>query len=162
MTTSSSSSTTDSRTLADWEVLLPEAPQPVAAYLPAKRAGNLLYTAGVLPLVNGQLLHTGRVGQEVTLEQATEAARQCVLNALAVAKAELGSLSRIKNVVKVVGFVMGTQAFYQHPQVINGASLALAEILGDTVGTHARSAVGVYNLPLQSPVEIEFIFEVAD
>jgi enamine deaminase RidA (YjgF/YER057c/UK114 family) len=148
------------RTLSDWEALLPEVPAPLASYIPARRTGDFLYTAGVLPMVNGTLMLSGRVGQSVTVEQAAEAARQCVLNALAIAKAELGSLSQIKRVVKVVGFVMGTEDFAQHPQVINGASNALVEILGESVGVHARSAVGVYNLPLQSPVEIEFVFEV--
>lgn len=148
--------------LADWEALLPQAPKPVASYIPARRTGNLVYTAGVLPLQNGELLYSGRVGSEVSVEEAQAAARQCVLNALAILKAELGSLSRIKQVVKVVGFVMGAEGFVGQPQVINGASDALSEILGAVVGQHARSAVGVYALPLNAPVEIEFIVEVQD
>jgi enamine deaminase RidA (YjgF/YER057c/UK114 family) len=151
---------TTQKTLTQWEAELPEAPAPVAAYIPARREGNLIFTSGMLPMVNGEMKYTGRVGSEVTVEEAQAAARLCIMNALSVIKAQIGSLSNITRVVKVVGFVCGTETFAQHPQVINGASNALTEVLGMEVGQHARSAVGVYNLPLNSPVEVEIIVAV--
>lgn len=152
--------TTTAKTLAEWEAELPEAPAPVAAYIPARREGNLIFTSGMLPMLNGEMKYTGRVGKELTVEQAQQAARLCVLNALSVIKAQVGSLANITRVVKVVGFVCGTEEFNQHPQVINGASNTLTEVLGMEVGQHARSAVGVYNLPLHSPVEVEITVAV--
>lgn len=153
-------STSTSKTLAEWDTELHEVPKPVASYIPCRRVGNLLFTSGMLPMKDGELLFKGRVGDAVSLEDAQEAARQCILNGLSAIKSEVGSLGKIKQVVKVVGFVMGTPDFYNQPAVINGASHALTEILGLKVGQHARSAVGVANLPLEAPVEIELIVEV--
>jgi enamine deaminase RidA (YjgF/YER057c/UK114 family) len=148
------------KTLAEWDTELPEVPKPVASYIPCRRVGNLIFTSGMLPMKNGELLFKGRVGDSVSLEDAQEAARQCILNGLSAIKSEVGSLSEIKQVVKVVGFVMGSADFYNQPAVINGASHTLTEVLGLEVGQHARSAVGVANLPLEAPVEIELIVEV--
>jgi enamine deaminase RidA (YjgF/YER057c/UK114 family) len=148
-------SPTSTKTLAEWEAELPEAPAPVASYIPARQEGNLVFTSGMLPMKDGQLVVQGRVGETVSVEAAQEAARLCVMNALSVIKAQAGSLEAIAKVIKVVGFVACTADCTQQPQVINGASNALTEILGMDVGQHARSAVGVYALPLGAPVEVE-------
>ena len=137
---------------------LPEVAKPAGSYLPAITSGNLVFTAGQIPLVEGKLAATGKVGSEIELEQAQELARICILNGLAAVKSEIGDLQRIKKIVKIVGFVSSDPKFTQQPQVINGASDLLAEIFGE-VGRHARSAVGVAVLPLDVPVEIELIVE---
>lgn len=141
-------------------IALPSVAKPVAAYVPAVVSGNLVYTSGQLPLVAGELSITGKVGAEVSAEDAKALARTCVLNGLAAVDAEIGSLDRITRVVKVVGFVASDPSFTGQPGVINGASELLGEIFGD-IGAHARSAVGVAALPLDTPVEIEFVFEFA-
>ncbi|MBL5974671.1 MAG: RidA family protein [Candidatus Leucobacter sulfamidivorax] len=138
---------------------VPDVAAPVAAYVPALRRGNLVYTAGQLPFVEGELPATGKVGAEVTPEQAEDLARQCALNGLAAARGVLGSLDRITQVVKVTAFVASDPSFTGQPAVANGASLFLGRVFGDT-GIHVRSAVGVAVLPLDAPVEIEFVFEV--
>lgn len=140
---------------------VPEVAAPVAAYVPALRRGNLVYTSGQLPFVEGALPTTGKVGAEVTAEQAEDLARQCALNALAATRGVLGSLDKVTQVVKVTAFVASDPAFTGQPGVANGASLFLGKVFGDT-GIHVRSAVGVAVLPLDSPVEVEVIFEVAD
>jgi enamine deaminase RidA (YjgF/YER057c/UK114 family) len=139
---------------------LPEVAKPAGAYVPAVTTGHLVFTAGQLPFVAGALRGTGKVGAEVTAEDAKDFARTCVLNALAAVAGVIGSLDRINKVVKVVGFVASDPAFTGQPGVINGASELLGEIFGDA-GAHARSAVGVAVLPLDAPVEIEFVFEFA-
>ncbi|MGW2306841.1 RidA family protein [Actinomadura luteofluorescens] len=139
---------------------LPEAVPPVASYVPTARTGSLVYTAGQIPLVKGELGATGKVGAEVSAEEAARQARICALNAIAALKAEVGELSRIVRIVKVVGFVASAPDFHGQPQVINGASDLLAEVFGDA-GRHARSAVGVAVLPRDVPVEVELIAEVA-
>lgn len=139
---------------------LPEVVAPLASYVPTARTGSLVYTAGQLPMVKGELPVTGKVGAEVTPEQAAELARTCALNAIAAIKAEVGDLSKVKRIVKVVGFVASASDFYGQPQVINGASDLLGEVFGDA-GRHARSAVGVSVLPRNAPVEVELIVEVA-
>ena len=139
---------------------LPAVAKPAGAYVPAVTTGHLVFTAGQLPFVAGVLRGTGKVGAEVTAEDAKDFARTCVLNALAAVGGVIGSLDRINRVVKVVGFVASDPAFTGQPGVINGASELLGEIFGD-VGAHARSAVGVAVLPLDAPVEIEFVFEFA-
>ncbi len=139
---------------------LPEAPRPVAAYIPCVRTGSLLFVSGQLPFAAKQLLATGPVPSETTIEQAQEAGKQCVLNALAIAKAELGSLERIQRVVRLGVFVQSDNGFTQQPQVANGASEFVQLLFGDS-GKHARAAIGVNALPLNASVEIEFIFEVA-
>ncbi|MCW2946440.1 MAG: Endoribonuclease [Actinoallomurus sp.] len=138
---------------------VPEVVAPVAAYVPAARSGALVYTSGQVPIVDGELVATGKVGAEVDPERAAQLARTCALNAIAALRAEVGELSRVRRIVKVVGFVASAPDFYGQPQVINGASELLGEIFGDA-GKHARSAVGVAVLPLDAPVEVELIAEV--
>jgi len=149
--------------LAELGLTLPPVAAPVAAYIPAVVTGSLVFTSGQLPFVGGVLPAAGKVGTgeaHVSAEKAKELAAICVLNGLAAAKTVIGSLDRITRVVKVVGFVASDPAFTGQPGVINGASELLGEIFGDA-GVHARSAVGLTVLPLDSPVEIEFIFEFA-
>ncbi|MEQ1737940.1 MAG: RidA family protein, partial [Rhodoglobus sp.] len=134
--------------------------KPVAAYIPAVASGSLVFTSGQLPMVDGALPATGKVGSEVDADAAKQLARVCVLNGLAAARTAIGSLDRITRVVKVVGFVASDPSFSGQPGVINGASELLGEIFGEA-GVHARSAVGVAVLPLDAPVEIEFVFEFA-
>ena len=151
--------TVDER-LASLGLELPAVAKPAGAYVPAITAGNLVFTAGQLPTTAGVLPATGKVGAAVTAEDAKQYARICVLNGLAAAQSAIGSLDRIVKVVKVVGFVSSDPSFSGQPGVINGASELLGEIFGDA-GAHARSAVGVAVLPLDAPVEIEFVFEFA-
>jgi enamine deaminase RidA (YjgF/YER057c/UK114 family) len=152
--------TTVDERLAALGLELPAVAKPAGAYVPAITSGNLVFTAGQLPSTAGVLPATGKVGAEVTPEDAKQYARVCVLNGLAAAQSVIGSLDRIVKVVKVVGFVSSDPAFSGQPGVINGASELLGEIFGDA-GQHARSAVGVAVLPLDAPVEIEFVFEFA-
>ena len=137
---------------------LPEVATPAGAYVPAVISGNLVFTAGQIPLVDGKLMAEGRLGAEITAEQGKEIAQRCALNAIAAVKSVLGDLERVKKVVKVVGFVASTPDFTAQPGVVNGASELLQAAFGD-VGIHARSAVGVAVLPLNSPVEVELIVE---
>ncbi len=139
---------------------LPEAPKPVATYVPAVRTGNLLFLSGVLPMRNGQLAFVGKLGREVSLADGVEAAKVAILNALAIAKQELGSLDRITRVVKVVGHVASAEGFTDQPQVLNGASDLLVAIFGE-VGRHARVATGAAELPRRAAVEIEVILAVS-
>jgi len=141
------------------KLLLPEAPKPVAAYIPAKQTGNLVFTAGQLPMVNGELISKGLLGQDVEIDEANKAARICTLNALAAIKGVIGDLDRIKQIVRVVGYVASVPTFTQQPAVVNGASELLLEIFGEN-GKHARSAVGMAVLPLNASVEIELTVEV--
>lgn len=145
--------------LAELGLAVPEVAKPVAAYVPAARSGNHVFTSGQLPMRDGTLMATGKVGGEVTAEEAYECARQCALNALAAIRAEIGELSRIKRIVKVVAFVASTPDFTGQPGVANGASELFGDVFGDA-GRHARSAVGVPVLPLDSPVEVELLVEV--
>ncbi len=145
--------------LAEMGLAVPDVAKPVAAYVPAVRTGSYVYTSGQLPMRDGQLMRTGKVGGEVSQEDAAECARQCGLNALAAVRAEIGELSAVKRVVKVVAFVASTPDFTAQPQVANGVSEMLGEIFGDA-GRHARSAVGVPVLPLDAPVEVELVVEV--
>lgn len=138
---------------------LPEVPSPAGSYVPAVRSGDLVFTAGQVPFRDGKLAFAGKVGAAVSLEEAQEAARICALNALAAAAEAAGGLENIARIVKVVGFVASAQGFNQQPQVVNGASDLLGEVFGDA-GLHARSAVGVAELPLDAPVEVELVAEV--
>ena len=138
---------------------LPPVPQPAGSYVPATRAGTLVFTAGQVPFEGGELARTGKVGDAVTLQEAKEAARLCALNALAAAAAEAGGLNNISRIVKVTGFVASAQGFNGQPQVLNGASDLLGEVFGEA-GLHARSAVGVAELPLDAPVEVELVVEL--
>jgi enamine deaminase RidA (YjgF/YER057c/UK114 family) len=146
--------------LAELGLKLPEVAKPIAAYVPAVRTGDLVYTSGQLPLREGALIATGKVGDAVTPEVASECAQQCALNALAAVKAEIGDLGNVKRIVKAVAFIASTPDFTGQPQVANGASELFGQIFGET-GAHARSAVGVPVLPLDAPVEIELIVEVS-
>jgi enamine deaminase RidA (YjgF/YER057c/UK114 family) len=145
--------------LAELGLTVPEVSKPVAAYVPAVRTGNYVFTSGQLPMREGQLITTGKVGGEVTAEEAVECARQCALNAIAAVHAEVGDLSNIKRIVKVVAFVASTPDFTGQPGVANGASELFGAVFGDA-GQHARSAVGVPVLPLDAPVEVELLVEV--
>ena len=146
--------------LAELNLTLPIAAMPVGAYVPAVRTGNLVFTAGQLPLVNGEIPHIGKVGGAVTPEQAKEMATACVLNALAAVEL-VAPVDSIVKVVRVVGYVNGVPGFIAAPGVVNGASEVLIHIFGDANGKHARSAIGVAELPLNAPVEIELTVEVA-
>jgi enamine deaminase RidA (YjgF/YER057c/UK114 family) len=152
-----------SSALAQLGIELPSVVPPVAAYVPAKAHGDLVFTAGQLPMVSGALPATGKVGDGpglIPAEDAQAYARQCALNALAAAAAAVGGVDRLTGVVKVVGFVASVPDFTGQPGVINGASEVLGEIFGEA-GRHARSAVGVTALPLDSPVEVEVVFSHA-
>ena len=140
-------------------VVIPEAPKPVAAYVPAKQVGKLVFTAGQLPMVNGELISIGLLGQDVEIEEANKAARICTINALAAIKGLIGDLDQIQQIVRVVGYVAIIPTFTQQPAVVNGASELLLEIFGEN-GKHARSAVGMAVLPLNASVEIELTIEV--
>jgi len=145
--------------LTELGIELPEVVAPLAAYLPAVRTGNLVYTAGQLPIRSGELIRTGKVGADVDPDDAKDLARLCGLNALAAVDALVG-IEAVTRVVKVVGFVASAPGFGGQPGVVNGASELFGEIFGDA-GTHARSAVGVSELPRNAPVEVEIIVEVA-
>lgn len=146
--------------LIELDIDLPTVVPPVAAYVPATRSGNMVYTSGQLPIIDGQLAGAGKVGGEVSAEEAKGHARTCALNALA-AVHSLGGIDSIVRVVKVVGFVASADGFTGQPGVVNGASELLGEVFGDA-GQHARSAVGVAELPLGAPVEVEMIVEVGE
>ena len=146
--------------LAEIGLSLPVAAKPVAAYVPAVRTGNLVFTAGQLPLLDGKIPATGKVGGVVSVEDAKEFARVCALNCLAAVET-VADVNKIVKVVRVVGYVNGVQGFISQPAVINGASELFLHIWGDT-GKHARSAIGVAELPLDAPVEVELTVEIAD
>ena len=146
--------------LAELGLTLPVAALPIAAYVPAVRTGNIVFTAGQLPLVDGAMAETGKTGGEVSVERAKELAQICALNALA-AVALVADINKIVKVVRVVGYVNGVAGFVNHPAVVNGASELFVHIWGDA-GKHARSAIGVAELPLNSPVEIELTVEISD
>lgn len=145
--------------LAELGLTVPEVVPPVAAYVPVVRDGNLVFTSGQLPMVDGKLPFVGKVGGDVTVEQGAQLARTCALNALAAIDSLVG-LGRVVKIVKLTGFVASAEGFTGQPAVINGASELFGEVLGE-LGRHARSAVGVAELPLGAPVEVEVIAEVA-
>ncbi|BDM73220.1 LysR family transcriptional regulator [Streptomyces nigrescens] len=147
--------------IAELGLKLPDVVPPLAVYQPAVRSGSYVFSSGQLPMVGGALPATGKVGAEVSPEQAQQLAATCALNALAAVKSVIGDLDKIRRVVKVVGFVASAPDFTGQPGVLNGASELLGEILGDK-GVHARSAVGVAVLPLDAPVEVEIQVEVDD
>jgi len=141
-------------------IALPQAPKPMASYVPTRRTGNHVFISGQIPVADGDLLAKGIVPTKTSLEAATACARQCTLNALACLKAEISDLGRVTKVIKVGVFVASEPGFGDQPKVANGCSDLLVEIFGQKIGQHARAAVGVSALPLDVPVEIEFIFEV--
>jgi enamine deaminase RidA (YjgF/YER057c/UK114 family) len=147
--------------LKELKIELPAVPAPVASYVPAVRTGNLVFLAGQGPMRAGKPTVTGKVGAELTEEQGYRAARETILNSLAVLRAEIGSLDRVTRVVKLVGWVNSAPGFTRQPWVVNGASDLLVEIFGDA-GKHARSSVGANELPFNIPVEIELIVEVSE
>ena len=147
--------------LAAIGLALPKVSRPLAAYVPAVRTGNYVYTSGQVPVVDGQLLATGKVGADIGVAEAAALARTCALNALAAVASITGGLDAVRRIVKVVGFVASAPHFTQQAQVINGASELLIEVFGEA-GRHARSAVGMAVLPLDAPVEVELIAEVRD
>ncbi|NYE95602.1 enamine deaminase RidA (YjgF/YER057c/UK114 family) [Psychromicrobium silvestre] len=144
--------------LAELGRALPPVPAPVAAYVPAVISGNQVFTSGQLPSIAGKLTASGKVGAEVSADEAKQCAAICAVNALAAVKSVIGDLDRITRVIKVVGFVASDPSFTGQPTVINGASELLGEVLGEA-GVHARSAVGVSVLPLNAPVEVELVVE---
>ena len=145
--------------LAELGLSVPEVAKPVAVYVPAVQSGNHVFTSGQLPMRSGELMYTGKVGGEVSLDEALECAQQCALNAIAAVKAVVGDLAHVKRVVKVVCFVASMPDFTGQPAVANGVSELLGKVFGDA-GVHARSAVGVSVLPLDAPVEVEILVEV--
>jgi len=147
--------------LAALGLSVPAVTLPLAAYVPAVRSGNYVYTSGQLPMIDGVLAATGKLGAGISPEEGAELAKVCALNAIAAVKAVIGDLDKVLRVVKVVGFVASTPDFTGQPGVINGASLLLREAFGEA-GVHARSAVGVVSLPLNAPVEVEMIVEVSE
>ena len=151
--------TTPEDRLAELGLAVPDVAKPVAAYVPAVRTGNYVFTSGQLPMRDGQMITTGKVGGEVTVDEAVECARQCALNALAAVRAEIGELSGIKKIVKVGVFVASTPDFTGQPAVANGASELFGLVFGEA-GQHARAAVGVPVLPLDAPVEVELLVEI--
>jgi enamine deaminase RidA (YjgF/YER057c/UK114 family) len=147
--------------LRDLGYELPTVPRPAGSYVPATRADALLFTAGQLPFKDGRLPYTGKVGADVSVEEAKEAARLCALNALAAIKAEIGALENVRRVAKVTGYVASAAGFNGQPEVMNGASDLFGELFGEK-GFHARTAVGVAELPFDAPVEIELAIELAE
>ena len=145
--------------LKELGITLPAAPKPVANYVPAVRAGELLFTSGVLPMKEGRLAFEGKLGKELTVEQGLEAARLALLNALAVMNQELGGLERVVRIIRLTGHVASAPGFVQQPAVLNGASDLLVAIFGEA-GRHTRAALGAAELPLNSPVELELIVQV--
>jgi len=145
--------------LKELGIELPSAPRPVANYVPVVRAGDLLFLSGVLPSRDGELVMTGKLGQGLSIEQGKEAAKVALLNGLAIIRSEVGSLDRVKHIVKMVGHIASAPGFTDQPQVLNGASDLLVAIFGEA-GRHARVAVGSAELPRQAPVEIELIVQV--
>lgn len=146
--------------LKELGIELPAAPQPVANYVPVARVGDLLFLSGVLPSKEGQLVMTGKLGADVSIEQGVAAAKLAVLNALAIVKAEAGSLDRVKRIVKMVGHIASASGFTDQPLVLNGASDLLVAVFGEA-GRHARVAVGAAELPRRAPIEIELIVQVS-
>jgi len=147
--------------LLELGIELPDVPEPLGAYVPYVRVGNFIFLSGMLPLRSGQLHHKGKVPQAVSPETAYSEAKIATINAIAVLKSAVHDLTRVTKCIKVVGYVASAHDFYGQPMVINGASDLLVDVFGDVIGRHVRVAVGASALPLDSPVEIEFIFEVS-
>jgi enamine deaminase RidA (YjgF/YER057c/UK114 family) len=147
--------------LKELGITLPPSPKPLGSYVPLVRTGNLIFLSGILPLREGRLIRKGRVGAGVSIEEAREDALAIVINALSILKAHVGELDKVTRCVKVTGYIASAPDFTEQPGVINAASDFLFEVFGER-GRHARAAVGVPVLPLDSPLEIEFIFEIRD
>ena len=138
---------------------IPEPPEPVGSYIPARRAGDLVFCSGQGPLKDGEFIHLGKVGSDLSVEEGYAAARRCAINCLAEVKSEVGTLNKIEKVVKVRGFVSSAPGFGRQPDVVNGASELLQELFGEA-GRHARSALGTSDLPGNIPVEVEMVVSV--
>lgn len=151
---------TPEKKLKELGIDLPEASQPLGSYVPAVKTGNLVFLSGMLPLVDGKLLRQGKVGENVSLDEAREDARRAVINVLSALRSHTGSLNIVKRCIKITGYVASSPDFTEQPMVLNAASDLIYAIFGDA-GRHSRAAVGVTVLPLNAPVEIEFIFEVS-
>jgi len=145
--------------LKEMSISIPEAPKPVAAYVPAVKIDKYVYTAGQIPFVEGKLKYKGKLGKDLSVEEGYEAAKICAINCLSAVKSLIGNLDNIEKIVKVTGFVNSAPGFNEQPKVVNGASEFLGEVFGEK-GAHARSAVGVNELPLDAPVEIEMIVKI--
>jgi len=145
--------------LQELGIALPETPTPLGSYVPIVQTGNLLFLSGILPLVNGKLVRQGCVGQDISLDEARQDAKIATINALSILRSHIGSLDKIKRCIRITGYISSASHFTEQPKVLNTASDLLFDIFGES-GRHARSAVGVNILPLNSPLEIEFIFEV--
>lgn len=145
--------------LKELGIVLPEIPKPLGSYSLCTQAENLLFLSGILPLREGKLIKTGKLGESVSIEEAQECAMQIVVNALSVAKSYLGALDKIRKCIKLNGYIASAPDFTDQPKILNAASELLFEIFGEA-GRHSRSAVGVNALPLDSPLEIDFIFEI--
>jgi enamine deaminase RidA (YjgF/YER057c/UK114 family) len=146
--------------LKQFGIRLPEAPNPLGSYIPVLRIGSLIFLSGILPLIQGRLTRQGKVGKDVSLDEAREDARVVTVNALSILKSHIKDLDKVKRCIKITGYVASDTDFTDQPKVLNAASDLLFEIFGEK-GRHVRSAVGVNVLPLNSPLEIEFIFEVS-
>jgi enamine deaminase RidA (YjgF/YER057c/UK114 family) len=151
---------TPEQKLKELGIELPEPSKPLGSYIPAVKTGNLIFLSGMLPLIKGKLVRQGKVGEDIRIEEAGEDVRTAVINALSVLKANIGTLNNVKRCVKITGYIASSPNFTDQPLVLNAASDLLFEIFGES-GRHARVAVGVNVLPLNSPAEIDFIFEVA-
>jgi enamine deaminase RidA (YjgF/YER057c/UK114 family) len=147
--------------LKELGIELPPAPEALGSYVPARRTGNLLFLSGILPLVNGKLLRPGKVGAELTLEDAGREAQKAAINALSILKAYAGDLSNVAGCVKVTGHIASAPGFNEQHKVMNTISDIIAQVFGEP-GRHARAAVGVSELPLDAPLEVEFVFELKD
>lgn len=141
-------------------ITIPEAAKPLAAYIPAVQIGNLIMTSGQVPITAGSIKYIGKVGKDITEEQGMEAAKLCAINCLSAVKSIIGSLDKVKRIVKLTVFVNSVDGFTAQPKVANGASEFIVELFGDA-GKHVRSAVGVSELPLNSAVEVEMIVEIS-
>ena len=145
--------------LKELGIELPEAPKPIGAYAPCVQAGNLVFLSGILPLKSGKLTKTGKVGEHIRVDEAREDARTVAVHALSILRTNLGSLDKVKRCVKITGYIASSPNFTDQPKVLDAASDFILEIFGEA-GRHARAAIGVSVLPLNSPIEIEFIFEI--
>jgi enamine deaminase RidA (YjgF/YER057c/UK114 family) len=145
--------------LKELGITLPEASAPLGSYVPIVKSGKLIFVSGILPMVKGNLLRRGRVGENISVDEAKEDAKQAAINALSVLRSQIGSLDNVRRCVKITGYIASASDFIEQPKVLNAASDLMYDIFGEA-GRHARAAVGVNVLPLNSPVEIEFIFEV--
>jgi len=149
------------RRLQELDIEIPEPPEPVAAYVLARKAGNLVFCSGQGPMQEGKFVYKGKVGSDINVDEGYDAARICALNCLAAIKSEIGTLNRIDKIVKVRGFVSSTEGFGEQPEVVNGASELLQEIFGEN-GKHARSALGTSQLPRNIPVEVEMVVSIRE